>query len=160
MSNNILETKNVTKIYQGNGTEVHALRGINLKVKPGELVAVMGPSGCGKSTLLHILGGLDHPTSGQVMLNGKQINQLGEAKRAVLRRKKIGIVFQDQVTGHRWNTVVRQWTTSSSTSYHHSMLMMGQMEHGDGLVTLEVSSSIVKSLQVKTKQMIAYWRNK
>jgi putative ABC transport system ATP-binding protein len=94
MQSTILETKQITKVYRNNGTEVHALRGVDLTVKPGELVAVMGPSGCGKSTLLHILGGLDSPTSGEVYLNGQRIDSLGEAQRAILRRKKVGFVFQ------------------------------------------------------------------
>jgi len=94
MNTYILETKEITKVYRNNGAEVHALRGISLKIKPGELVAVMGPSGCGKSTLLHILGGLDNPTSGEVYLNGKQINNMNESQRAVLRRKDVGFVFQ------------------------------------------------------------------
>ena len=63
-------------------------------MKTGEMVAVMGPSGCGKSTLLHMLGGLDNPTSGKVCVNGKEINSWNEGKRAVLRRKSIGFVFQ------------------------------------------------------------------
>ena len=94
MENFILESKDLVKIYRNNGMEVHALRGINLSVKTGEMVAVMGPSGCGKSTLLHMLGGLDNPTSGKVCVNGKEINSWNEGKRAVLRRKSIGFVFQ------------------------------------------------------------------
>ena len=94
MENEILQTVGLTKIYQNNGSEVHALRGIDLSVQSGELVAVMGPSGCGKSTLLHILGGLDSPTSGEVRLGGKRIDKIPEAQRAVLRRKSIGFVFQ------------------------------------------------------------------
>jgi putative ABC transport system ATP-binding protein len=94
MENYILEAKDLVKVYRNNGTEVHALRGINLSVKAGEMVAVMGPSGCGKSTLLHMLGGLDNPTSGKVFVNGKEINTWNEGKRAVLRRKNIGFVFQ------------------------------------------------------------------
>lgn len=89
-----LQTKEITKIFRNNGSEVHALRGINLTVKPGELVAVMGPSGCGKSTLLHILGGLDSPTSGEVYVNGNRIDNMNETKRAVLRRNQVGFVFQ------------------------------------------------------------------
>jgi putative ABC transport system ATP-binding protein len=94
MNTNILETKEITKVYRNNGSEVHALRGINLAVRSGELVAVMGPSGCGKSTLLHILGGLDSPTSGEVFVDGKRIDTMGEGQRAVLRRKQVGFVFQ------------------------------------------------------------------
>ena len=83
MNTNILETKEITRVYRNNGSEVHALRGINLAVEPGELVAVMGPSGCGKSTLLHILGGLDSPTSGEVFLDGMRIDKMNEGQRAV-----------------------------------------------------------------------------
>lgn len=90
----ILETKGLTKVYRSNGSAVHALRGVDLKLMPGELVAVMGPSGCGKSTLLHILGGLDSPTSGEVYLDGNRLDQMSEGQRAVLRRKQVGFVFQ------------------------------------------------------------------
>ena len=89
-----LKTKEITKTFHNNGSEVHALRGINLTVKPGELVAVMGPSGCGKSTLLHILGGLDSPTSGEVYVNGNRIDNMSETQRAILRRNQVGFVFQ------------------------------------------------------------------
>ena len=90
----ILQTKQLTKIYRSNGSEVHALQNVDLAVKPGELVAVMGPSGSGKSTLLHLLGGLDSPTRGEVYLNGQRIDAMREAQRAVLRRKQVGFVFQ------------------------------------------------------------------
>jgi len=94
MQSNILETRQITKVYRNNGSEVHALRGVDLTIKKGELVAVMGPSGCGKSTLLHILGGLDSPSSGEVYLNEQRVDKMREAQRAILRRKQIGFVFQ------------------------------------------------------------------
>lgn len=94
MESYILETKEVTKVFRNNGSEVHALQGVNLTVKHGELVAVMGPSGCGKSTLLHILGGLDSPTSGKVFVDGGRIDNMSEGKRSVLRRNQVGFVFQ------------------------------------------------------------------
>jgi putative ABC transport system ATP-binding protein len=94
MESYILQTKQVSKIYRNNGAEVHALRGVDLTVIPGELVAVMGPSGSGKSTLLHILGGLDSPTAGEVYLDGQRIDNMREAQKAVLRRKQVGFVFQ------------------------------------------------------------------
>jgi putative ABC transport system ATP-binding protein len=94
MENHLLETRKLTKVYRNNGSEVHALQGVNLIVKAGEMVAVMGPSGCGKSTLLHLLGGLDSPTSGEVHINGRRIDTMTEAQRAVLRRREVGFVFQ------------------------------------------------------------------
>ena len=94
MESIILQTRQITKVYLNNGSEVSALGGVNLSVTQGELVAVMGPSGCGKSTLLHILGGLDSPTSGEVFLGGQRIDTMTETRRAVLRRKQVGFVFQ------------------------------------------------------------------
>ena len=94
MNTYLMETRRLTKVYRNNGSEVHALQGIDLAVKPGEMVAVMGPSGCGKSTLLHLLGGLDSPTTGEVHINGRRIDTMSEAQRAVLRRKEVGFVFQ------------------------------------------------------------------
>jgi len=90
----ILQTKQLTKVFKNNGSDVFALRGVNLSISKGELVAVMGPSGSGKSTLLHILGGLDSPTSGEVHLDGQRIDRLSETQRAILRRKHVGFVFQ------------------------------------------------------------------
>ena len=90
----VLEVRNLHKVYRTNGVAVHALRGIDLSVEPGEFVAVMGPSGCGKSTLLHLLAGLDRPTEGEVVLDGRRLNDLNESQRAILRRRTVGFVFQ------------------------------------------------------------------
>jgi putative ABC transport system ATP-binding protein len=90
----VAETRNLHKIYHPNGVAVEALRGVDLQVAEGEFVAVMGPSGCGKSTLLHLLGGLDYPTEGTIIIVGRQIDNLDESARAVLRRATIGFVFQ------------------------------------------------------------------
>jgi putative ABC transport system ATP-binding protein len=84
----------VKKIYKMDGVETHALRGIDLKIKKEEFVAIMGPSGSGKSTLLHMVGALDKPTSGKIILDGVDISTLKESELARLRGKKIGIVFQ------------------------------------------------------------------
>jgi len=90
----ILETKQLTKNYQANGTVTPALRGVDLTIAPGEFVALMGPSGCGKSTLLHLLGGLDKPSAGEILLDGRRVDGLGESDWAILRRHQIGFMFQ------------------------------------------------------------------
>ena len=89
-----IETWDLFKTYHTNGVAVEALRGVDLQVAPEEFVAVMGPSGCGKSTLLHLLGGLDHPTRGEVVVAGQRMDSLSESARAVLRRQTVGFVFQ------------------------------------------------------------------
>lgn len=91
----ILETRDLKKIYGAKDTEVHALDGVNLKVENGEFVAVVGTSGSGKSTLLHMLGGLDRPTGGTVLVDGKDIFSLKEEALTIFRRRKIGFVFQN-----------------------------------------------------------------
>jgi putative ABC transport system ATP-binding protein len=90
----IAATRDLRKAYETGGAAVEALRGVTLSIDPGELIAITGPSGCGKSTLLHLLGGLDVPSGGTVMLAGERLDQLSEAKRAVLRRRHVGYVFQ------------------------------------------------------------------
>jgi putative ABC transport system ATP-binding protein len=87
----VLDARGLTRTFPG---PVHALRGVDLAVEPGEFVAVMGPSGCGKSTLLHLLGGLDVPDAGELRLQGRQLDALNEAARARLRRRTVGYVFQ------------------------------------------------------------------
>jgi putative ABC transport system ATP-binding protein len=94
MKNVIIELQDVKKIYKMDGVETHALRGVDLKIKKEEFVAIMGPSGSGKSTLLHMVGALDRPTSGKIILDGVDISTLKESDLARLRGKKIGIVFQ------------------------------------------------------------------
>ena len=90
----MIELENVHKRYAFGETEVHALRGLNLKIETGEFVAIMGPSGSGKSTLLHLLGCLDVPSAGIVRLDGKDVSRLSEDELAQVRSKKIGFVFQ------------------------------------------------------------------
>ncbi|MEU9293621.1 ABC transporter ATP-binding protein [Streptomyces sp. NPDC048266] len=91
----VLQLQNLTRVHGAGATEVHALRGIDLAVYPGELVAVMGPSGSGKSTLLTIAGGLDTATSGRVIVEDTDITTAGVKELAALRRRSIGYVFQD-----------------------------------------------------------------
>ncbi|NBE94170.1 ABC transporter ATP-binding protein [Nonomuraea sp. KC401] len=90
----VLKTVNLVKIYQDGAIPVPAVRGVDLQVEPGEFVAIMGPSGSGKSTLVHMLGGLDARTSGEIWLDGKRVDTLSESAWALLRRKKVGFVFQ------------------------------------------------------------------
>lgn len=90
----LIETYDLTKVYSGGENEVRALDGVSLGVDRGELVAVVGSSGSGKSTLLHLLGGLDIPTSGKVIIDGTDIYTLAPDDLTVFRRRSIGFVFQ------------------------------------------------------------------
>lgn len=90
----VLQAKDLKKIYGSGNNTVHALDGVDLSVKKGEFVAIVGTSGSGKSTLLHMLGGLDRPTSGTVMVDGQDIFSLKEEALTIFRRRKIGFVFQ------------------------------------------------------------------
>ena len=89
-----IEIKNLNKIYGKGEVEVKALNNINLEINEGEFVAIVGASGSGKSTLLHLLGGVDKPSSGEVILNGTNLYSLKERELSILRRRKIGFVFQ------------------------------------------------------------------
>ena len=93
-NNIIIELQDVKKIYQMDGVETHALRGVDLKIRKRDFLAIMGPSGSGKSTLLHMIGALDIPTSGKIILDGTDISTLHESNLARLRGEKIGFVFQ------------------------------------------------------------------
>ncbi len=91
----VLELRHVSRTHRRGDTEVHALSGASLTLEPGRFVAVMGPSGSGKSTLLHLAGGLDTPTAGQVLVEGTDVGALDATQRALLRRRRVGYVFQD-----------------------------------------------------------------
>ncbi len=91
----MLRLVGVTREHHQGESVVHALRGVDLAVHAGELVAVMGPSGSGKSTLLHVAGGLDTPTAGEVLVEGRDLAALSPAQVAAVRRRSIGYVFQD-----------------------------------------------------------------
>ena len=90
----ILKTENLKKTYGSGEAKVEALRGVNLTVNKGEFLSIVGTSGSGKSTLLHMLGGLDRPSSGKVIIDGKDIFSLKDEELTIFRRRKIGFVFQ------------------------------------------------------------------
>ena len=90
----ILEIRDLCKVYGKGETRVDALKNVSFDVEQGEFVAIVGPSGSGKSTLLHILGGVDSPTSGEVIISGTDISKLDETKLAIFRRRQIGLIYQ------------------------------------------------------------------
>ena len=94
MTSPVIEIEDITKTYQMGKVAVEALRGVSLKVGPGEMLAIMGPSGSGKSTLMNILGCLDQPSTGKYVLNGEDVGHLSDNQLAEIRNHRIGFVFQ------------------------------------------------------------------
>jgi putative ABC transport system ATP-binding protein len=90
----VIETRNLRRTFQNGDVRVEVLRGVDVQVGQAEFVAIMGPSGSGKSTLLHLLGGIDVPTSGQVLLEGRDLATLDDDQRTIMRRRRIGFIFQ------------------------------------------------------------------
>lgn len=91
----MIQIKNVKKEFFQGQERTEVLRGVDLTVEEGEFVAVMGPSGSGKSTLLQLLGGLDLPTDGEILIDEHQLSEMNEKERTIFRRKQIGFVFQN-----------------------------------------------------------------
>ncbi len=114
----ILKTEDLWKVYRTGKVEVPALRGVSIQILPGEFVSIMGPSGCGKSTLLHVIGGLAQATRGRVLLDGNDLTEMSDAARTLLRRHKVGFVFQ------RFNLL------PSLDAYHN--IALAQHIHGNG----------------------------
>ena len=94
MSEWVVDARELTKVYQMGDVQVHALRGLSLKIKPGEVISIMGPSGSGKSTLMNMLGCLDIPTSGEYLLDGESVSDMNDNQLADIRNRKVGFVFQ------------------------------------------------------------------
>src|SRR5271163_4253110 len=114
----ILQTENLWKVYRQGKVEVPALRGVSIEIFPGEFVSIMGPSGCGKSTMLHVIGGLAQATSGRVLLDGNDLTTMSDSARTLLRRHKVGFVFQ------RFNLL------PTLDAYHN--ITLAQHIHGNG----------------------------
>ena len=136
----ILKTENLGKIYApGTPMEVHALRGVNLEIRRGEMVAIMGPSGCGKTTLLNLIGGIDKPTYGKIIIKGKDISTLTDEEMTEFRLFNIGYIFQlfnlfDFLTALE-NTVLPLLLTKTSRfeAEEEAKMMLRQMGLGDKL---------------------------
>lgn len=90
----VVDAREITKVYQMGEVQVHALRGLSIKIAPGEILSIMGPSGSGKSTLMNILGCLDRPTSGEYSLNGESVAHMTDDQLADIRNRGVGFVFQ------------------------------------------------------------------
>jgi putative ABC transport system ATP-binding protein len=114
----ILKTENLWKVYRTGKMDVPALRGVNIEIFPGEFVSIMGPSGCGKSTMLHVIGGLARATRGTVLLDGNNLTEMSDSARTLLRRHKVGFVFQ------RFNLL------PTLDAYHN--IALAQHIHGNG----------------------------
>lgn len=114
----ILKTENLWKVYRQGKVDVPALRGVSIEVFPGEFVSIMGPSGCGKSTMLHVIGGLAQATRGRVLLDGNDLTTMSDSARTLLRRHKVGFVFQ------RFNLL------PTLDAYHN--IALAQHIHGNG----------------------------
>lgn len=91
----VIRAQGLKKIYQMGEVEVHALRGVDVSIHPGEVVSIMGPSGSGKSTLMNIIGCLDRPTAGDYFLDGQLVSKMSDDELAIVRNKKVGFVFQN-----------------------------------------------------------------
>jgi putative ABC transport system ATP-binding protein len=107
MADWVIEAENLTKVYKMGDVEVHALRGLSMKVADGEVIAIMGPSGSGKSTLMNIIGCLDQATSGKYILDGELVSNLKDDQLAAIRNRKVGFVFQS------FNLLARQSALSN-----------------------------------------------
>jgi putative ABC transport system ATP-binding protein len=124
----MIKLQDITKVYPMGETELAVLRGLNMHIKPGELVAIMGPSGSGKSTVLNLIGCLDIPTSGRYFLEGREVSQLSSTELAEVRARKIGFIFQS------FNLLPR---LSAVANVGLGMRFAGGVDHAKALEALE-----------------------
>jgi lipoprotein-releasing system ATP-binding protein len=129
---NVLEAYDIAKTYRGgDGSTLHILNGVNLSVKRGEMIAIVGESGAGKSTLLHVIGALDRPTRGYVLIGGEPINDRTDDELATIRNRKVGFVFQ----------------------YHHLLREFSALENV--MMPLRIAGSTVTKAQSRAEELLA-----
>jgi len=129
---NVLEAYDIAKTYRGgDGSTLHILNGVNLNVKRGEMIAIVGESGAGKSTLLHIIGALDRPTRGYVLIGGEPINDRTDDELATIRNRKVGFVFQ----------------------YHHLLREFSALENV--MMPLRIAGATVPKAQSRAEELLA-----
>ena len=129
---NVLEAYDIAKTYRGgDGSTLHILNGVNLAVKRGEMIAIVGESGAGKSTLLHVIGALDRPTRGYVLIGGEPINDRTDDELAIIRNRKVGFVFQ----------------------YHHLLREFTALENV--MMPLRIAGATVPKAQSRAEELLA-----
>ena len=129
---NVLEAYDIAKTYRGgDGSTLHILNGVNLTVKRGEMIAIVGESGAGKSTLLHVIGALDRPTRGYVLIAGEPINDRTDDELAIIRNRKVGFVFQ----------------------YHHLLREFTALENV--MMPLRIAGATVPKAQSRAEELLA-----
>ena len=129
---NVLEAYDIAKTYRGgDGSTLHILNGVNLSVKRGEMIAIVGESGAGKSTLLHVIGALDRPTRGYVLIGGEPINDRTDDELATIRNRKVGFVFQ----------------------YHHLLREFSALENV--MMPLRIAGATVSKAQSRAEELLA-----
>jgi lipoprotein-releasing system ATP-binding protein len=129
---NVLEAYDIAKTYRGgDGSTLHILNGVNLSVKRGEMIAIVGESGAGKSTLLHVIGALDRPTRGYVLIGGEPINDRTDDELATIRNRKVGFVFQ----------------------YHHLLREFSALENV--MMPLRIAGATVPKAQSRAEELLA-----
>jgi len=141
MNDILLTVKDIHKIYRNGAKEIRAVNGVSLEITKGESLAIVGPSGAGKSTLLHMLGGLDKPTSGKILLDNTDIYKLPDKDRASIRNKRIGFVFQ-------FYHLMSELTALENVML--PMLISGVGSRAKGQVT-EKAKSILKSVELSDR---------